>query len=168
MVFFRGSFIVDPAVSIEGVSPSDETAIVHVNVTAPGTLLCSIYAPNRRPVFSRQEVTSAGAAGVLAGELAGTAGKALSRCLDDRLVEGAGVVEILAGNLAGNEVDGAIALLAQIVETCPLSRHLVETKTVASSLLRCVIANPRGEFVPSAVKLLVRIQQGSHGSSSSS
>lgn len=69
--FFRGSFIVDPAVSIEGVSPSDETAIVHVNVTAPGTLLCSIYAPNRRPVFSRQEVTSAGAAGVLAGELAG-------------------------------------------------------------------------------------------------
>ena len=68
--FFRGSFIVDPAVSIEGVSPSDETAIVHVNVTAPGTLLCSIYAPNRRPVFSRQEVTSAGAAGVLAGELA--------------------------------------------------------------------------------------------------
>ena len=166
--FFRGSFIVDPAVSIEGVSPSDETAIVHVNVTAPGTLLCSIYAPNRRPVFSRQEVTSAGAAGVLAGELAGTAGKALSRCLDDRLVEGAGVVEILAGNLAGNEVDGAIALLAQIVETCPLSRHLVETKTVASSLLRCVIANPRGEFVPSAVKLLVRIQQGSHGSSSSS
>ena len=104
----------------------------------------------------------------LAGELAGTAGKALSRCLDDRLVEGAGVVEILAGNLAGNEVDGAIALLAQIVETCPLSRHLVETLTVASSLLRCVIANPRGEFVPSAVKLLVRIQQGSHGSSSSS
>ena len=107
-------------------------------------------------------------AGELAGELAGTAGKALSRCLDDRLVEGAGVVETLAGNLAGNEVDGAIALLAQIVETYPLSRHLVETLTVASSLLRCVIANPRGEFVPSAVKLLVRIQQGSHGSSSSS
>ena len=112
-------------------------------------------------------LATAALAPLLAGELAGTAGKALSRCLDDRLVEGAGVVEILAGNLAGNEVDGAIALLAQIVETCPLSRHLVETKTVASSLLRCVIANPRGEFVPSAVKLLVRIQQGSHGSSSS-
>lgn len=113
-------------------------------------------------------LATAALAPLLAGELAGTAGKALSRCLDDRLVEGAGVVEILAGNLAGNEVDGAIALLAQIVETCPLSRHLVETLTVASSLLRCVIANPRGEFVPSAVKLLVRIQQGSHGSSSSS
>ena len=41
--FFRGSFIVDPAVSIEGVSPSDETAIVHVNVTAPGTLLSVSY-----------------------------------------------------------------------------------------------------------------------------
>ena len=68
--FFRGSFIVDPAVSIEGVSPSDETAIVPDNVTAPATHLSSIYAPNRRPVFSRQEVTSAGAAGVLAGELA--------------------------------------------------------------------------------------------------
>lgn len=67
---FSGRFIVDPEVSIEGVSPSDETAIVHVNVTAPGTLLCAIYAPNRRPVFSRQEVTSAGATGVLAGELA--------------------------------------------------------------------------------------------------
>ena len=68
--YFIGRFIVDPEVHIEGVSPSDETAIVHVNVTAPGTLLCSIYAPNRRPVFSRQEVTSAGATGVLAGELA--------------------------------------------------------------------------------------------------
>ena len=113
-------------------------------------------------------LATAALAPLVSGELAGTAGKALSRCLDDRLVEGAGVVETLAGNLAGNEVDGAIALLAQIVETCPLSRHLVETKTVASSLLRCVIANPRGEFVPSAVKLLVRIQQGSHGSSSSS
>lgn len=67
---FDGRFIVDPAVTIEGVSPSDETAIVHVNVTSPGSLLCSVYAPNRRPVFSRQEVTSAGATGVMAGELA--------------------------------------------------------------------------------------------------
>ena len=116
------------------------------------------------PADLKTLLASAALAPLLAGELAGTAGEAIGRCLDDRLVEGAGIVETLAGKLAGNErVDGAVSLLAGIVETCPLSRHLVETETVASLLLRCVIASPRGEFVPSAVKLLVRIQQGSRG-----
>ena len=121
------------------------------------------------PADLKTLLAAAALAPLLAGELAGTAGRAIGRCLDDRMVEGTGIVGILEKKLAGKEdVDGAISLLAQIVETCPISRHLVETETVASSLLRCVIANPRGEFVPSAVQLLVRIQQGSRGYSSSS
>ena len=49
-----------PAVTIQSVSAYDVVAIVHLNVTAPGSLLCSYYASNVRPAFGNREVHHAG------------------------------------------------------------------------------------------------------------
>lgn len=49
-----------PAVTIQSVSAYDVIAVVHLNVTAPGSLLCSYYASNVRPAFANREVHHAG------------------------------------------------------------------------------------------------------------
>ena len=46
-----------------------ESALVEVNVTAPGTLLCSYHASSIRPAFVDRPVRHAGAARVLLGGL---------------------------------------------------------------------------------------------------
>lgn len=49
-----------PAVAIQSVSAYDVVAVIHLNVTAPGSLLCSYYASNVRPAFASREVHHAG------------------------------------------------------------------------------------------------------------
>ena len=60
---------VDPWVEVRSVRALGESALVEVNVTAPGTLLCAYHAASIRPAFVDRPVRHAGAARVLLGGL---------------------------------------------------------------------------------------------------
>lgn len=49
-----------PSVMIQSVSAYDALAVVHLNVTVPGSLLCSYYGSNVRPAFVNRKVHHAG------------------------------------------------------------------------------------------------------------
>lgn len=55
----------EPSVEVLSVRSFDDSALVRVNLTAPGALLCSYYAASVRPAFAQRPVRHAGHARVL-------------------------------------------------------------------------------------------------------
>ena len=62
------SFI-DPTIAIMSVTAHDVVATAHVNITAPGTVMCSYYSKMTRPVFAQRMVRHAGHAHLLLQDL---------------------------------------------------------------------------------------------------
>lgn len=58
-----------PAVAVQKVSAHDTIAIVHVNVTTPGSLMCTYYSQTVRPAFANRQVHHAGHARLVLKDL---------------------------------------------------------------------------------------------------
>lgn len=57
--FVNASFV-EPAVSVMSVDAHDVIATIHLNATAPGTVMCSYYSPTVRPLFEQRPIRHAG------------------------------------------------------------------------------------------------------------
>ena len=57
--------IVEPAMNVISVDSHDVVATVHVNTTAPGTIMCSYYSSTVRPLFEERAIHHAGHAHLL-------------------------------------------------------------------------------------------------------
>ena len=53
-----------PRIALQAVEAHDTTAMVHLNLTAPGNVVCSVYAPTIKPAFTERRVKHAGHARV--------------------------------------------------------------------------------------------------------
>ena len=58
-----------PAVAVQKISAHDTIAIVHVNVTIPGSLMCTYYSQTIRPAFANRDVHHAGHARLVLKDL---------------------------------------------------------------------------------------------------
>ena len=53
-----------PRIALQAVEAHDTTAMVHLNLTAPGNVVCSVYSASIRPAFTERRVNHAGHARV--------------------------------------------------------------------------------------------------------
>lgn len=66
----RWGFHAEPALAVTSVTPHATSAVAHLNLTAPGTLLCAYAAPSQRPAVAERAVRHAGHASLLLPALA--------------------------------------------------------------------------------------------------